>query len=491
METMMHIIPVVLSGGSGTRLWPVSRKAYPKQFLNLVGDSSLFQQTVARGRLVSDAAPIVVCNEEHRFLAAEQLMESDADEADIILEPTGRNTAPAIALAAIQAEMRSPGDQAPLLLVLPSDHLITDTEAFAAAVRTAVEPACQGKLVTFGITPTSAETGYGYIQAELDAEGESADATLPIRAFVEKPDTATAQRYLDSGDYFWNSGMFLFSATAYLEALEKHQPAMLDACRAAMASAIHDLDFIRPNRSAFESCPADSIDYAIMEKTRDAMVVPMDAGWSDVGEWSSLWEASEKDATGNVVKGEVVAIDTRNSLIRADHRMVATLGLEDVIVVETADAVLVADKRRSQDVKKIIASLNGSTQRLAENHRKVFRPWGHYDSIDAGPRFQVKRITVKPEASLSLQKHLHRAEHWVVVTGTAEITCGDTVTMLSENESIHIPLGEIHRVANPGKIPLEMIEVQSGSYLGEDDIIRFSDTYGRAKATAEENADHA
>lgn len=476
----MKIIPVILSGGSGTRLWPLSRKAYPKQFLNLTGEHSLFQQTVLRAQQIQPTSPIVVCNEQHRFLVAEQLAELGIEDASIILEPVGKNTAPAIALAAIQAERLAPRGESPQLLVLPSDHLINNTPAFSAAVNTASAGARKGKIVTFGIVPDSPETGYGYIHTGTQlASGEMLQA-LPVVGFKEKPDARTAQSYLDTGEYLWNSGMFMFQASRYLEELEKHNPAILEACRAAMASGVKDLDFIRPNRTAFESCPSDSIDYAVMEKTDDAVVVPMDAGWSDIGEWSSLWRNQKKDGNGNAIHGEVVPVDSHNCLLHSEHRTIATIGLDDMIVVETADAVLVAPKNRAQDVKKVIASLNGSTEKLAENHRKVYRPWGHYDSIDEGPRFQVKRITVKPRATLSLQKHLHRAEHWVVVTGTAEITCGDKVAMLTENESIHIPLGEVHRVANPGKIPLEMIEVQSGSYLGEDDIIRFSDTYGRA-----------
>jgi len=480
----MNIIPVILSGGSGTRLWPLSRKAYPKQFLNLTdGEHSLFQQTVLRARDITAASPIVVCNEQHRFLVAEQLMEIGIDDASIILEPTGKNTAPAIALAALEAEKRA-GDRndSPMLLVLPSDHLIKDHNAFQNAVRAAVAGARKGKIVTFGIVPTSAETGYGYIHTGTLVTTDDQLQALPVLGFKEKPDAETAEHYLAAGEYLWNSGMFLFQAHRYLEELEKFNPDMLDACRTAMASGVKDLDFLRPNRTAFEACPADSIDYAVMERTDDAVVVPLDAGWSDIGEWSSLWQSREKDENGNALHGEVIAIDTQNCLVHAEQRAIATVGLEEMVIVETADAILVAPKSRAQDVKKIIESLNGATERLAENHRKVYRPWGHYDSIDEGPRFQVKRITVKPKASLSLQKHLHRAEHWVVVTGTAEITCGDEVQMLTENESIHIPLGEVHRVANPGKIPLEMIEVQSGSYLGEDDIIRFSDTYGRAEA---------
>ncbi len=477
----MNIVPVILSGGSGTRLWPLSRKAYPKQFLNLAGEHSLFQQTVLRAQNIQSAPPIVVCNEQHRFLVAEQLMKIGIENASIILEPAGRNTAPAIALAAIEAERQASRAESPLLLVLPSDHLIKDTAAFRTSIDAAILGARKGKIVTFGIVPTAAETGYGYIHTGTEAALDTVPQALPVLGFKEKPDARTAQNYLDSGEYLWNSGMFMFQASRYLEELEKFSPEMIDACRTAMASGVKDLDFLRPNRTAFESCPADSIDYAVMEKTDDAVVVPMNAGWSDIGEWSSLWQSREKDKDGNAIHGEVVTIDSHNCLIHAEQRMVAALGLEDMIVVETADAVLVAPKHRAQDVKKVIESLNGATERLAENHRKVYRPWGHYDCIDEGPRFQVKRITVKPKASLSLQKHLHRAEHWVVVTGTAEITCGDEVRMLTENESIHIPLGEIHRVANPGKIPLEMIEVQSGSYLGEDDIIRFSDTYGRAE----------
>ncbi len=467
---MLPIVPVILSGGSGTRLWPLSREAYPKQFLPLVGDDTMLQATWKRVASIAGAAPIVVANQEHRFMAAEQLRESKVIPQALILEPIGRNTAPAIAIAAMQA--LASGDDA-LLLVLPSDHVVRNEPAFHAAVKQAAQAADAGKLVTFGIVPTSPETGYGYIKA---ATGEGVRA---VDRFVEKPDLATAEQYVASGEYFWNSGMFLFKASRYLKELELLQPAILAACRDALDKAARDTDFIRLDADAFAASPNDSIDYAVMEKTVDAAVVPLDAEWNDVGSWSALWEVSDKDADGNACHGDVIALDCRNSYAYG-NRLIAMVGLEDIVVVETDDAVFVGHKDRVQDVKEIVAQIKREGRSEAAAHRKVYRPWGAYDSIDNGERFQVKRITVKPGATLSLQMHHHRAEHWIVVSGTAEVTRGDDVILLSENQSTYIPLGVTHRLKNPGKLPLELIEVQSGSYLGEDDIVRFEDQYGRA-----------
>ncbi|UXB20674.1 mannose-1-phosphate guanylyltransferase/mannose-6-phosphate isomerase [Stenotrophomonas maltophilia] len=467
---MTPIVPVILSGGSGTRLWPLSREAYPKQFLPLVGDDTMLQATWKRVASIAGAAPIVVANQEHRFMAAEQLRECKVLPQALILEPVGRNTAPAIAIAALQALAN--GDDA-LLLVLPSDHVVRNEAAFHAAVKQAAVAAEAGKLVTFGIVPTAPETGYGYIKA---AAGESVRA---VDRFVEKPDLATAEQYVASGEYFWNSGMFLFKASRYLKELETLQPAILAACRQALDKAARDNDFIRLDAEAFAASPNDSIDYAVMEKTADAAVVPLDAEWNDVGSWSALWEVSDKDADGNACHGDVIALDCKDSYAYG-NRLIAMVGLQDVVVVETDDAVFVGHKDRVQDVKEIVGQIKRDGRSEAAAHRKVYRPWGAYDSIDNGARFQVKRITVKPGATLSLQMHHHRAEHWIVVSGTAEVTRGDEVILLSENQSTYIPLGVTHRLKNPGKLPLELIEVQSGSYLGEDDIVRFEDSYGRA-----------
>ncbi|WP_341927060.1 mannose-1-phosphate guanylyltransferase/mannose-6-phosphate isomerase [Stenotrophomonas geniculata] len=467
---MIPIVPVILSGGSGTRLWPLSREAYPKQFLPLVGDDTMLQATWKRVASIAGAAPIVVANQEHRFMAAEQLRECKVLPQALILEPVGRNTAPAIAIAALQA--LAAGDDA-LLLVLPSDHVVRNEAAFHAAVKQAAIAAEAGKLVTFGIVPTAPETGYGYIKA---AAGEGVRA---VDRFVEKPDLATAEQYVASGEYFWNSGMFLFKASRYLKELETLQPAILAACRQALDKAARDNDFIRLDAEAFAASPNDSIDYAVMEKTADAAVVPLDAEWNDVGSWSALWEVSDKDADGNACHGDVIALDCKDSYAYG-NRLIAMVGLQDVVVVETDDAVFVGHKDRVQDVKEIVGQIKRDGRSEAAAHRKVYRPWGAYDSIDNGARFQVKRITVKPGATLSLQMHHHRAEHWIVVSGTAEVTRGDEVILLSENQSTYIPLGVTHRLKNPGKLPLELIEVQSGSYLGEDDIVRFEDSYGRA-----------
>jgi len=477
---MTTLVPVLLSGGSGTRLWPLSREMHPKQFQPLVGEKSLLQATFERLQgLPGMAAPIVVANEEHRFMVAEQLRQLGTSASAIVLEPVGRNTAPAIAVAALQAMA---GGEDPLLLVLPSDHVIADPAGFRAAVQEARRGAAeQGSLVTFGIVPTAAETGYGYIKAGGDVapEGAPTGGVRAVERFVEKPDLATAEAYVASGDYFWNSGMFLFRASRYLAELEAQAPAILAAAKAALAGAVRDVDFLRLDRAAFEACPSDSIDYAVMEKTTAAAVLPINVGWNDVGSWSALWEIADQDPDGNAHHGDVLALGCRNTLAWGGRRLVSLLGLQDVIVVDTDDALLVAARDQVQQVKDIVARLKAEGRPQASIHRKVYRPWGSYDGIDSGERFQVKRIVVKPGAALSLQMHHHRAEHWIVVKGTARITCEDRVFMLSENQSTYIPLGSKHRLENPGKVPVELIEVQSGSYLGEDDIVRFEDVYGR------------
>jgi mannose-1-phosphate guanylyltransferase/mannose-6-phosphate isomerase len=473
---MVELVPVILSGGTGSRLWPLSRELYPKQLLPLVGELTMLQDTVLRVvDLPGVCSPIVVCNEEHRFMVAEQLRAIDSSYDAIMLEPCGRNTAPAVAVAAFEA-VSSETD--PLLLVLPADHAMRDVTAFQKAVSVGIPLALSGKLVTFGIVPTSPDTGYGYINA-----GESLDpvsGACRVARFVEKPSREIAEQYVASGEYFWNSGMFLFSAQRYLRELQEFAPEMLDACRSAFMSARREQDFIRLDKSAFASSPANSIDYAVMEKTADAVVIPLDAGWSDVGAWSALWEIGAKDVNGNVVRGDVLSYATRDCYIYAESRLVSTVGVEQLVVIETADAVLVADRSSVQDVKAVVAALNASKRKETISHCRVCRPWGAYQSVDKAERFHVKRITVNPGASLSLQMHHHRAEHWVVVKGTARITKGEEKILLSENQSIYIPLGVTHRLENPGVIPLELIEVQSGSYLGEDDIVRFEDTYGRA-----------
>ena len=468
------MVPVILSGGSGTRLWPYSRSAYPKQFLPLVGERTMLQETVLRFN--ESDAPIVVCNEEHRFMVAEQLRSIDVQANSIILEPVGRNTAPAIALAALRVLQKE--DQ--LLIVLPADHIIPDLDDFLAAVSIAESAAMQGDLVTFGVVPTYAETGYGYLKAGAVKEGSS--EVFSLEDFLEKPNAKDASKYVASGDYFWNSGMFLFKASRYIEELQKYAPEMVAACRAALELATDDLDFVRVEKSSFEACPGDSIDYAVMEKTDRAVMVPLDAGWNDVGSWASLWSASEKDENGNSTKGDVIAEDTTDCYIQGESKLIATVGLESVVVVQTDDTILVATKDKVQNVKKIVERLKQMDRPETTFHRKVFRPWGYYDSIDCGERFQVKRLMVKPGAKLSVQMHHHRAEHWVVVSGTAEVRNGDKVMILSENESTYIPIGATHSLANPGTLPLEIIEVQSGSYLGEDDIVRFEDVYGRVPA---------
>jgi mannose-1-phosphate guanylyltransferase/mannose-6-phosphate isomerase len=472
---MAKLQPVLLSGGSGTRLWPLSREAYPKQFLALAGEDTMLQATWLRvAGIAADAVPIVVANEEHRFLVAEQMRQIGAPTPAILLEPIGRNTAPAIAAAAFQA-MADGGD--PLLLVLPSDHVVRNGDAFHTAVRAAIAAAEQGALVTFGILPTSPETGFGYIQAEA---GAASGATVRrVARFVEKPDAATAQAYLDAGDYYWNSGMFLFRASRYLQELERFRPDILAATRKACEAAKHDGDFIRLDKDAFAACPSESIDYAVMERTDDAMVLPVDIGWSDLGSWSTLWDVASRDADGNATRGDVIAIDSRNSYVHA-RRLVALVGVDDLVVVETDDAVLVARKDRVQQVKDVVARLKDGQRSQAALHREVHRPWGSYDSVDVGARFQVKRIKVKPGARLSLQSHTQRAEHWIVVSGTARVTRDNDVFELHANQSTYIPMGAKHRLENPGTQMLELIEVQSGDYLGEDDIVRYDDVYGRA-----------
>jgi mannose-1-phosphate guanylyltransferase/mannose-6-phosphate isomerase len=471
------LTPVILSGGAGTRLWPLSRELYPKQLLALTGPRTLLQQTVLRLEGLNASAPVMVCNDAHRFLVAEQLRQLKVEPRAIVLEPFGRNTAPAIALAA-HASLKGLAAKAnavdPLLLVLPADHVIRDVPAFHAAVRSALGPAEQGQLVTFGITPTAPETGYGYIQ-----RGASSGAAFHIERFVEKPNAERAREFVRSGDYYWNSGMFLFRARRYLSELMRFAPEMARICEAAFRAARADLDFTRIPNEAFEACPADSIDYAVMEKTADAVVVPLSAGWSDVGSWAALAAASESDAHGNVAHGDVITEDSTGCYLHSESRLVSAVGLKDHVVVETKDAVLVAPKARVQDVKKLVAQLKERGRYEHSLHREVFRPWGSYDSIENGTRFQVKRLKVKPGASLSLQMHHHRAEHWVVVAGTARITRGEEVFLLEENQSTYIPIGVKHRIENPGMIALEIIEVQSGSYLGEDDIVRFEDRYGR------------
>jgi len=483
------IIPVILAGGSGTRLWPVSRKSYPKQFINLVDDQlSLFQQTVLRvkGQL-TDQAPIVLCNDEHRFLVSEQLREIGVDDAAVILEPVGRNTAPAIAIAALYAVKNI--DKDAQILVLPSDHAIANVSGFVEAAQFAGKVAKNGYLVTFGIKVVKPETGYGYIKKGDQRRGNDngsdnendaiIDSAFKIDQFVEKPDRPTAQQYMDSGEYYWNSGMFLFGASEYLNELKTHADDIYQGAKSAFEGVEKDLDFIRLPKTLFGDIRSESIDYAVMEKTQNASVISLDVGWNDLGVWSSLTEITTADQNNNIISGDVLAEDTTNSLIRAESRLVATVGVDNLIVVETADAVLIADKSKSQEIKAIVNRLNAEGRSEAESHQKVYRPWGWYETICLSERFQVKRIQVKPGLSLSLQMHHHRAEHWVVVKGTATITRGEEEFTYSEDQSTYIPLGTVHRLANPGVIPLEIIEVQTGSYLGEDDIVRFEDNFGR------------
>jgi len=473
--------PVIIAGGSGTRLWPLSRATYPKQFLALHGKHSLFQQAAQRLHALA-AADIhvgglcVVGNEDHRFLVLDQLAGLSLPPATVLLEPAGRNTAPAMTLAALQATLQGAD---PVLVVTPADQSIGDEAAFTAALQRAIRAAANGAFVILGVAPDRPETGYGYIRCERSSHGE-----MKVARFVEKPDAATAQRYLDEGGYYWNSGMFVVRASVWLKALGQFRPDILAATRAAWGGRGIDASFVRPDKALFAAIPSESVDYAVMEKCPattefDIRMVPLAAGWSDLGAWDAVWQVSPKDAQGNATQGDTLLSDCQDTLVHATSRLVGVIGLQDVVVVETPDAVLVADRSRSQEVKAIVGELQRAERSEHTLHRQVHRPWGWYDSIDSGPRFQVKRIMVKPGASLSLQKHHHRAEHWIVVSGTAEVTNGDQVILLGENQSTYIPLGQVHRLANPGKVPLEIIEVQSGSYLGEDDIVRFEDNYGR------------
>lgn len=482
---MNKLIPVIMAGGSGSRLWPLSRGLYPKQFLTLQGTHTMLQNTILRLTGIGCFHPLVISNESHRFLVAEQLRELNLLSGNIILEPVGKNTAPAIALAAIQAlkHINVENSEDPLLLVLAADHVINDEKAFCSAVNQAVPYAVAGKLVTFGIVPTGPETGYGYIRRgnaqPLHEDNNNSALAYGVVQFVEKPDLQTAQDYVASGDYYWNSGMFLFRASRYLNELKQFRPDIYQACQQAMQVIEPDLDFVRVNKNAFMQCPDDSIDYAVMEKTADAVVVPMDAGWSDVGSWSSLWDISEKDSEGNVHQGDVLSHNSQNNYVFAESSLVTTVGVGNLVVVQTKDAVLVAARDQVQDVKKIVEQIKAAGRSEHHIHREVYRPWGKYDSIDQGERYQVKRLSIKPGEQLSLQMHHHRAEHWVVVQGTAKVTCGDKSMLLSENQSFYVPLGMKHSLENPGKIPLEVIEIRSGSYLAEDDIERFWDKYGR------------
>jgi mannose-1-phosphate guanylyltransferase/mannose-6-phosphate isomerase len=478
---MIQVTPVILCGGSGTRLWPLSRTGFPKQFLCLTGKDSLFQQAASRLAQLGCAdievsPPLLVAGEEHRFLAAEQLREAGIILGRALLEPTGRNTAPALTLAALAAQVSG---QDPILAVTPADQTVANSFAFSKAMQVAIQEAAMGTIVILGIAPDRPETGYGYIQAEFGVSSVAHD----VKRFVEKPDAFTAQSYMNAGGYFWNAGMFVLRASVWLKALEQLRPDILNSTRIAWDQRCEDGHFIRPAEEAFKAIPSESIDYAVMEHAPAAglpiKMVPLNAGWSDLGAWDAVWNVLQKDASGNAHLGDVISTDSRNTLVHSTSRLVTLVGVDDLIVIETSDAVLVANRSRSQDVKHIVKALNDQAREEQTLHRKVYRPWGWYDSIDEGKSFKVKRILVKPGASLSLQKHHHRSEHWVVVTGTAEITNGDKKLLLSENQSTYIPLGEVHRLANPGSTPLEIIEVQSGSYLGEDDIVRFEDHYGR------------
>lgn len=469
------VVPVIMAGGAGSRLWPLSRQLSPKQFLPLVDSQlSMLQSTLGRLQGLEHEAPIVICNEQHRFLAAEQLRQCGRGDAVILLEPFGRNTAPAIALAALQATQ---GDNDPLLLVLAADHLIQDLPAYHLSIEKAIGLAKQGRLVTFGIVPTHAETGYGYVEQGT----ELAAGCFSVTRFVEKPDLATATAYLDSGRYLWNSGMFLFRASRYLQELKRFAPAIDEACAEAFAGSTRDRDFTRIDAKRFAVCPDDSIDYAVMEHAEEVVVVALDAGWNDIGSWSALWDTAVKDDSGNVSKGDTLLVSSKDSYVHASSRLVATVGVDGLIVVETKDAVLVANKQHVQSVKQVVDALKHAGRSEFQSHREVYRPWGKYDSIDSGPRYQVKRITVDPGGKLSVQMHHHRAEHWIVVSGVARVTNGNKTYLVTENQSTYIPVGEVHALENPGVIPLELIEVQSGSYLGEDDIVRFEDRYGRVE----------
>ena len=467
---MAKITPVLLCGGVGSRLWPVSRQGRPKQYLNLIGETSMLQQTLTRIEGVEQTPPIIVCNEEHRFLVAEQVRQLGLTSPQIILEPEGKNTAPAIALAALAAS-----DPDVNLLVLPADHYVGKPAALVDAIEKALSASAQGKLVTFGLVPSRPETGYGYIKR---GEALAADVSV-LEKFVEKPDQPTAEGYIVSGDYVWNSGMFMFTAGRFLESLAEFQPDMAQVCESAMQRAERDMDFIRPDAEVFGTCPSDSIDYAVMEHTPEGAVVSLDCDWSDIGAWSALWEAGDQDAAGNVTQGDVVLNKTQNSYVRSQSRLVTTTGVKDLVVVETADAVMVADRHSVQDVKELVNLLKAAGRSEADAHQRVFRPWGYYESLISGEGFQVKRLMVNPQQQLSLQMHRHRAEHWVVVRGTAKVVNGGSQMTLSADESTYIPVGTKHRLSNPGMETLELIEVQSGSYLGEDDIVRFDDVYGR------------
>lgn len=472
------IMPVILSGGSGSRLWPMSRSGFPKQFLSLDGANTMLQQTALRATGDSFLPPLLVCNEDHRFIAAEQLRAVGLEQSQIILEPAARNTAPAIAVAALAAMSV---DKDAVILVMPSDHIVKDINAFKQGVDKALLAVDEGFLVTFGIDPDKPETGYGYINGA--GEVKNANGVKKVKKFVEKPDETTAMDYLASGDYYWNSGIFLMRASQYIEELEKHHPEMVSCCTRAYQNSQQDLSFCRLDNEAFSQCQSDSIDYAVMERTSFAAVVPLSMGWSDLGAWSALWDVNEKDENGNVCSGDVLLHNSKNSYVHSDHGLVALTGVENLVVAVTDDAVLIADKDSTQDVKKLVESLKeqGRTEHVL--HRTVHRPWGSYCGIDTGERYQVKRITVKPGERLSLQMHHHRAEHWIVVSGTALVVNGEKQFLLRENESTYIPIGETHRLENPGKVPLHLIEVQSGSYLGEDDIVRFEDGYGRTENT--------
>ncbi|WP_061279308.1 mannose-1-phosphate guanylyltransferase/mannose-6-phosphate isomerase [Kluyvera cryocrescens] len=472
------LIPVILSGGNGSRLWPLSREEYPKQFLKLMGSLSLLQETVLRLNALNCHKPLVIANELHRFVVAEQLREIGQLDSNIILEPVGKNTAPAICLAALISLMKHT-DAEPLLLVLAADHAIQDTENFCDVIASSVVLAEQGKLVIYGIKPTHPETGYGYIHSGGVVYSSPLFSANAVQAFVEKPDIITAEEYFSSGEYSWNSGIFMMKASCYIEELKKYRPDILASCQEAVQSENIDLDFIRIDAEKFSQCPDESIDYAIMEKTNNAVVIPMDIGWSDIGSWSSLWDLKLKDESGNVNVGDVVSVDTHDSYIHSESSLVTTLGVSNLVIIQTKDALLVADRNRVQEIKDIVTEIKDSGRHEHRVHQEFFRPWGKYDSIDEGVRYQVKRITVKPGEGLSLQLHHHRAEHWVVVAGVALVTINGCEKLLSENESAYIPVGVKHCLENPGKIPLEIIEIHSGSYLGEDDIIRFSDRYGR------------
>jgi len=465
----LKIIPVILAGGVGSRLWPLSRAQHPKQFLKLTGDKTMLQETAIRAESICNTKSITICGEEHRFLVAEQLREIGL-LGDIILEPVGKNTAPAIALASLEIQRR---DDDALMLVLSADHFIGDEKELLKSIQKALNTVKNGKMATFGVTPEYPETGYGYIKA-----GKPVVGAMELDKFVEKPDVLSAQRYMDGG-YFWNCGMFFFKASQYLKELQQYRPSIYDLCKKSLAQTSYDLDFLRVEQSHFIECPSESIDYAVMENTRNAVVIPLKTRWSDIGSWSSLWDLCAKDSEGNVIQGDILTVDSRNNFLRSEHKLLATVGVDNLVVVETKDAVLIASKDQIQNVKSLVEVME--TQERTEHilHREVYRPWGKYDSVDVGNRYQVKHITVKPGEKLSIQMHQHRCEHWIVVAGTAKVTVGNSTRLLTEDQSTYIPAGTVHALENPGKIPLEMIEVQTGSYLEEDDIVRFTDRYGR------------